>query len=247
MNPFKKTKKSVSIFITAGYPEKQSLTQQILNLQEQGIDFLEIGIPFSDPMADGPVIQETSTIALKNGMTLSLLLEQLDTIKDRVTIPLVLMGYLNPVLQFGLKAFLQKCELLGISGVIIPDLSYELAHTKYREIIESSKVPLIYLITPLTSDERVSQIATASSNAFVYLVGQNSITGSVYSLKQHAIRYKQLKQICGEVPLFLGFGISTADQKREAFHYTDGVIVGSAYLKAVSEKKETHFIEKLLS
>ena len=247
MNPFKQTKKSVSIFITAGYPEKESLTQQILSLQEQGIDFLEIGIPFSDPMADGPIIQETSTLALKNGMTLSLLLEQLETIKDQINIPLVLMGYLNPILQFGLETFLEKCAFLGISGLIIPDLSYELAHTKYRKIIEESTVPLIYLITPLTSDGRVSQIAAASSSAFVYLVGQNSITGSDYSLQKHASRYKQLKQICGEVPLFLGFGISTADQKKEAFNYTDGVIIGSAYLKAISEKKEVRFIEKLLS
>lgn len=247
MNPFKKTKKSVSIFITAGYPEKESLPQQILSLQEQGIDFLEIGIPFSDPMADGPIIQETNTIALKNGMTLPLLLEQLESIKNQVNIPLVLMGYLNPILQFGLETFLGKCEFLGISGLIIPDLSYELAHSKYREIINESTIPLIYLITPGTSDERVSQIVAASSNAFVYLVGQNSITGSAYSLQKHATRYKQMKQICADVPLFLGFGISTADQKKEAFHYTDGVIVGSAYLKAISEKKEIHFIEKLLS
>jgi len=247
MNPFKKTEKSVSVFITAGYPETGSLTQQILSLQEQGIDFLEIGIPFSDPMADGPVIQETSMLALKNGMTLPLLLEQLEAIKDQVNIPLVLMGYLNPILQFGLETFLEKCEFLGISGLIIPDLSYELAHTKYRKIIEKSIVPFIYLVTPHTSDKRVSRIAEASPNAFVYLAGQNSITGSSYSLQKYAVRYKQLKQICGEVPLFLGFGISTADQKKEAFHYVDGVIVGSAYLKAISEKKQVDFIEKLLS
>ncbi|MNJ82651.1 Tryptophan synthase alpha chain [compost metagenome] len=247
MNPFKKTGKSVSIFITAGYPEKESLTGQILFLQKQGIDFLEIGIPFSDPMADGPVIQETSAVALKNGMNLDRVFEQLSEIKEHITIPLVIMSYLNPILQFGVDLFLEKCESAGISGLIIPDLSFELVQKKYRYSFGSGKIPLIYLITPSTSDTRITQIVEASSNSFVYLVGQNKITGSSYSLSQHANRYSELKELCNEVPLFLGFGISSSEQKKAAFGFADGVIVGTAYLRAISEENDKEFIEKLLS
>jgi tryptophan synthase alpha chain len=247
MNPFKKSGKSLSIFITAGYPKKESLIEQILFLQEQEIDFLEIGTPFSDPMADGPVIQETSSIALKNGMNLDLLFEQLTTIKQQIKIPLVLMGYLNPILQFGLDSFLEKCQPLGISGLIIPDLSFELVQHKYKSTFDTYSVPLIYLVTPSTSNDRIIQVAQASQSSFIYLVGQNKITGSSYSLSAHAERYLEVKSLCGEVPLFLGFGISGSDQKKEAFTYLDGVIVGSAYLRALSLGKEEEFIEKLVS
>lgn len=247
MNPFKKNRKSVSIFIIAGYPEKNSLKKQILSLQTQGIDFIEIGIPFSDPMADGPVIQETSAAALKNGMNLTLLFEQLSEIRNQIRIPLVIMSYLNPILQFGADLFLEKCHSIGISGLIIPDLSFELVEEKYQHSFGSGSIPLIYLITPSTSDARIAQIAKVSSDSFIYLVGQNKITGSSYSLSEHTRRYSELKQLCHEVPLFLGFGISNADQKKEAFQTVDGVIVGTAYLRAISEKNEDAFIEKLLS
>lgn len=247
MNPFKKNGKSLSLFITAGYPKKESLAQQILFLQEKEIDFLEIGIPFSDPMADGPVIQETSSIALKNGMNLHLLFEQLAAIKDQVKIPLVLMGYLNPILQFGLDSFLKQCESAGISGLIVPDLSFELVQHKYRSTFDAHQIPLIYLVTPSTSNTRITQIVEVSQSSFIYLVGQNKITGSSYSLSAHAKRYSEVKSLCGEVPLFLGFGISSLVQKKEAFNYLDGVIVGSAYLRALSIGKEEEFIENLVS
>nr|WP_294860842.1 tryptophan synthase subunit alpha [uncultured Fluviicola sp.] len=247
MNPFKKNEKSLSLFVTAGYPEKESLTQQILDLQERGIDFIEIGIPFSDPLADGPVIQETSSIALKNGMNLNLLFEQLTAIRDQVKIPLVLMGYLNPILQFGLDSFLEQCESVGISGLIIPDLSFELVQHKYKRTFDSHRVPLIYLVTPSSTNARITQIVQASRSSFIYLVGQNKITGSSYSLSANAKRYSEVKSLCGEVPLFLGFGISSSAQKKEAFNYLDGVIVGSAYLQALSIGKEEEFIENLVS
>ncbi len=247
MNPFKKNGKSLSIFVTAGYPKKESLIDQILFLQEQEIDFLEIGIPFSDPLADGPVIQETSSIALKNGMNPDILFEQLTTIRNQIKIPIVLMGYLNPILQFGLDSFLEKCESVGISGLIIPDLSFELVQHKYQATFGSHRIPLIYLVTPFTLNTRIVQIAQISSKSFIYLVGQNKITGSSYSLSAHADRYLEMKSLCAEVPLFLGFGISTSEQKKEAFNYVDGVIVGSAYLQALSNEKEEEFIEKLLT
>ncbi|MXN89962.1 tryptophan synthase subunit alpha [Flavobacterium sp. Sd200] len=246
MNPFIKDTKQVSIFVTAGYPKLDSLKEQLLQLQEQGVDFIEVGIPFSDPMADGPVIQQTSTIALQNGMKLGLLLDQLDEIKTQVHIPLVLMGYLNPVLQFGLDAFLERCKKLNIASLILPDLSVELYETKYKDVFEKYGIPVTFLVTPLTPDARVERIAQVCKNSFVYLVGQNSITGQGYSISNDlAARYTQLKKLCGAIPLFLGFGIDSKEKKEKAFTSVDGVIVGTAYLKAVKAGDED-FVKELL-
>lgn len=247
MNPFIKDTKQVSIFVTAGYPDINSLKRQLLTLQDQGVDFVEVGIPFSDPMADGPVIQETSSIALGNGMKLGLLLDQLDALRSEVHIPLVLMGYLNPVLQFGLDTFLSRCRSLGIASLILPDLSVELYETKYRSVFEKYKIPVTFLITPLTPDDRVQRVAQVCQNSFVYLVGQNSITGQGYSISDGmTTRYTQLKMLCGNTPLFLGFGIDSKEKKEQAFISTDGVIVGTAYLKALKAGEEEEFVSTLL-
>lgn len=248
MNPFKNDKKKqVSIFITAGYPEHNSLKNQLLQLQEQGVDFVEVGIPFSDPMADGPVIQETSTIALQNGMRLELLFQQLEDIKNQIHIPIVLMGYLNPVLQFGLENFLERCQKLSIASLILPDLSLELYEKRYKSAFCKYNIPITFLITPLTPDARVQQIAQACKDSFVYLVGQNSITGQSYTIDNKLTnRYKGLKKLCGATPLFLGFGIDSAVKKQQAFESVDGVIVGTAYLMAVKKGFENHFLEQLL-
>jgi tryptophan synthase alpha chain len=247
MNPFKKDKKQVSIFITAGYPELDSLKGQLLQLQEQGVDFIEVGIPFSDPMADGPVIQETSSIALHNGMKLGLLLGQLDEVKSEIKTPLVLMGYLNPVLQFGLDAFLSRCQSLNIASLILPDLSVELYETKYKAVFEKYNIPVTFLVTPLSPDDRVQRVAQVSKNSFVYLVGQNSTTGQGYDINSTMTnRYAELKALCGDTPLFLGFGIDSKEKKEQAFTSVDGVIVGTAYLKAVKNNAEIAFVEGLL-
>jgi len=247
MNPFKKNKKQVSIFVTAGYPELDSLKGQLLQLQQQGVDFIEVGIPFSDPMADGPVIQQTSSIALHNGMKLGLLLQQLDEIKNDVYIPLVMMGYLNPVLQFGLDAFLSRCQSLNIASLILPDLSVELYENKYKAVFERYGIPVTFLITPLTPDDRVQRVAQVCQNSFVYLVGQNSITGQGYDINSSmSKRYAELKALCGNTPLFLGFGIDSKEKKEQAFASVDGVIVGTAYLKAVKNNAQIAFVEGLL-
>jgi len=247
MNPFIKDTKQVSIFVTAGYPEVGSLKVQLVQLQQQGIDFIEVGIPFSDPMADGPVIQETSSIALHNGMKLGLLLQQLDEVKNEIKIPLVLMGYLNPVLQFGLDAFLSRCQSLNIASLILPDLSVELYKTKYKTVFEKYSIPVTFLVTPLTPDDRVQRVAEVCRNSFVYLVGQNSITGQGYDINSTMTdRYAELKALCGDTPLFLGFGIDSKEKKEQAFTSVDGVIVGTAYLKAVKNKAEIAFVDHLL-
>jgi tryptophan synthase alpha chain len=247
MNSFIKDKKQVSIFVTAGYPKIDSLKNQLLTLQRQGVDFIEVGIPFSDPMADGPVIQETSSIALENGMKLGLLLDQLDALRIEVHIPLVLMGYLNPVLQFGLDTFLSRCQSLNIASLILPDLSVELYETKYKDVFTKYGIPVTFLITPLTPDERVQRVAKVCRNSFVYLVGQNSITGQGYTINESmSSRYAELKTLCGTTPLFLGFGIDSKEKKEQAFESVDGVIVGTAYLKAVKNGKEDEFVEGLI-
>lgn len=246
MNPFRKTHKQVSIFVTAGYPKINSLPQQLVFLQEQGIDFIEVGIPFSDPMADGPVIQETSTVALSNGMKLELLFTQLEQVRSQIHIPLVLMGYLNPVLQFGLDAFLERCSKLNIVSLILPDLSAELYSTRYKEVFEKHNIPVTFLITPRTPDERVKHIAKLCKNSFVYLVGQNSVTGAGYEMDEQLIRrYGELKQLCGETPLFLGFGIDSKAKKEQGFAQCDGVIVGTAYLKALKVGTQKNFLAEL--
>lgn len=247
MNRFKKKEKQTSIFITAGYPEFNSLPVQLEFLQHSGVDFIEVGIPFSDPMADGPTIQATSSVALKNGMSIDHLFAQLSEIQGSIHIPLVLMGYLNPVMQYGFEAFLAKCKTLNIAALILPDLSLELYEARYRNYFETAGIPLSFLVTPQTSDERVKRIAETCKNSFVYLVSQNSITGGQAAIDSSVLkRYEQIKGLCGETPLFLGFGIDSNEKRQLGFQYCDGVIVGSAYLKAVESEVQQSFLEALL-
>ena len=246
MNPFKKHKKQLSIFITAGYPTLESTTEQILTLQSSGIDFIEVGIPFSDPMADGPVIQETSSVALANGMQMDLLFNQLGSIKDQVKIPLVLMGYLNPVIQFGLDKFLSKCKEMAIASVILPDMSLELYERFYKTQFEKYQIPVSFLITPLTNNERIQKIAKISENSFVYLVSVTSITGGKININSNVVnRYDEVKSLCGETPVIIGFGISNASDIKNAQKHADGAIIGSAYLKAVSKGDSVQFIGEI--
>ncbi len=246
MNPFKTQNKQLSIFITAGYPTLESTTEQIVNLQEQGIDFIEVGIPFSDPMADGPVIQETSCIALKNGMHLDLLFEQLFSIKEKIKIPLVIMGYLNPVLQYGFEKFLSKCKELKIASVILPDMSLELYERFYKSNFEKHAISVSFLITPTTNNERIRRIAEVSKSSFVYLVSQSGITGG-NSLINYKIndRYKEIKKICNDIPVMVGFGINTKEDVLKAQQNCDGAIIGSAYLKALKKGEELEFIKNI--
>jgi len=246
-NRFKKNKKQLSIFITAGYPKLNSTGEKILELQEKGVDFIEVGIPFSDPMADGVVIQETSSIALNNGMHLDLLFEQLDSIKDEVKIPLVLMGYLNPVLQYGIRNFLLKCKETNISSVIIPDMSVEIYTRFYKVIFEEFNIGVSFLITTETEEERVQKVVEMSKNSFIYLVSQKSITGGDSSItKDMNQKYASIKKLCDDVPLMLGFGIKNRQDVIKAQENCDGAIVGSAYLKALKNGKESEFLEEIL-
>ena len=246
MNPFKKDTKQISIFITAGYPTLESTTEQILVLQSKGVDFIEVGIPFSDPMADGPVIQETSAIALANGMQMDILFDQLASIQDQVRIPLVLMGYLNPVLQYGIDKFLAKCKELSIASVILPDMSLELYERLYKTQFEKYDTAVSFLITPLTDDDRIQKIAQISAKSFVYLVSVTSITGGKIRIDDKVVnRYDEIKKLCGETPMMIGFGISNSSDVKNAQRHSDGAIIGSAYLKAVNRGESIVFVEEL--
>jgi tryptophan synthase alpha chain len=198
-------------------------------------------------MADGPVIQETSSIALQNGMHLDLLFEQLFSIKESVKIPLVIMGYLNPVLQYGIEKFLSKCKELNIASVILPDMSLELYERFYKTNFVKFEISVSFLITPSTSNDRIERISNVSKNSFVYLVSQTSITGGNSAINSRMNnRYKEIKKICGEIPVMLGFGINTKEDVLKAHQNCDGAIIGSAYLKALKTGSETKFIGELI-
>lgn len=244
MNPFKKDKKQLSIFVTAGYPSLSSLNDQLSFLEKNQVDFVEVGIPFSDPMADGPTIQATSDSALKNGMNLNVLFHQLAERKTQF--PIVLMGYLNPVLAYGMDCFLASCTRVGVSCVILPDLSLEIYERFYQRQFEEYGITPAFLVTPSTSDSRIQQVAHRCQKSFVYLVSSNSTTGgdSVFS-DAACNRYRQIKELCGETPLFIGFGIDSREKVKTVQHVCDGAIIGSAYLNALKEGIESDFLNSL--
>ena len=239
-------KKELSLFTTAGYPHIDSLPAHLELFENKGVDFVEVGIPFSDPLADGPTIQDASTVALKNGMHLGLLFEQLKTRKSKI--PIVLMGYINPVLQFGLDKFLQNAVEVGASGFVLPDLSVELYEERYQSEFEEYGIPVCFLVTPSTSNERVKKAAQLSRNGFVYLVSSNSTTGKESNeTTDLQARYKEIKNLCGATKVMIGFGIKDKDSFSTKAKNVDGGIIGSAFIKAAGEGKAEEFCESLCS
>jgi tryptophan synthase alpha chain len=230
----------LSIYITAGYPDLNDTTTLIESLARHGADMIEIGIPFSDPLADGPIIQQSSQIALGNGMSLELLFDQLKDIRQKVNIPLVMMGYLNPVLKMGMEVFLKKCQTCGIDGVIIPDLPPREYAAVYRDQFQSLGLYHPLLITPHTEEGRIDWIAELSTG-FIYLVADSATTGSKSSLGSHQLEYfKRLQNMELPVPSLIGFGISNHETFRTACGFARGTIIGSAFIKAIAkEKSET--------
>jgi tryptophan synthase alpha chain len=247
MSTFTFSKKAIGIFLTAYYPSKDRFVEQLLHLQEEPIDFIEIGIPYSDPIADGPVIQVSSEIALQQGFTIGGLFDILDELKSALKHPLVLMGYGNQVLQYGIDRFIERCENAGIKALIFPDLPIEMLEAKHPQLLSKKSIPFVHLVTPSTSDERIQHIASACKNSFVYLVGSSQTTGGTYRLEDQLERYQEIKTICGTTPVFLGFGIDSFAKKEIAHTICDGVIIGSAYLKAVASGKDQEFLRSITS
>lgn len=246
MNSFRSSNKQLSLFTTAGYPQLDSLNEQLSIMEAAGIDFVEVGIPFSDPLADGPVIQETSKIALENGMNVSLLFDQLSQRTSRI--PVVLMGYLNPVLSFGMKRFLEHCRRCEIRTVILPDLSMEIYQRDYQLMFEDHDVSPAFLVTPLSTNERIELAAKLPNNSFVYLVSGNVTTGAHSSaLAANDIRYQEVRALCGSTPVFIGFGIRTKEDVVTVHKNADGAIIGSAFLEALSRGEQTLFLSSIRS
>jgi tryptophan synthase alpha chain len=229
-------KRLLSIYYTAGYPALNSTIQIAETLQAAGVDFLEIGMPYSDPVADGPVIQNSSSTALQNGMTVSLLFEQLKDLKAKIQIPVYLMGYLNPVLQYGVDRFCKACQSVGIKGVIIPDLPVAVYEQQYKKVFEDHGIAFIFMITPHTSAERIRKI-DALSNDFIYLLSSPSVTGQKLSISEDTINYFQRIQAMGlKAPLIVGFGIRDHETFYTATTYADGAIVGTTFVQLLEKE-----------
>ncbi|GAA4318170.1 tryptophan synthase subunit alpha [Pontixanthobacter gangjinensis] len=228
-------KKLLSIYFTAGYPNLGDTEKIIEDLENSGVDFIEIGLPFSDPLADGPTIQESSTMALKNGMTTTKLFEQLEGIRNKVEIPLIIMGYFNPMLQYGVEEFCKKCQKAGIDGLIIPDLPVDVYHEKYKQLLEKYGLRNIFLITPQTSDERIKYIDSVS-DGFIYMVSSASVTGSTSGFGEETKAYfKRVNELQLKNPQIVGFGIKDRETFEQATEYASGAIIGSAFIKHLNE------------
>lgn len=228
-------KKLLSIYFTAGYPNLNDTVSIIQDLEKNGVDMIEIGLPFSDPLADGPTIQASSTQALKNGMTTEVLFGQLKDIRKSVSIPLIIMGYFNPMLQYGVEAFCKKCQEIGIDGLIIPDLPVDVYDEKYKSIFEKYGLINVFLITPQTSDERIRYIDSIS-NGFIYMVSSASVTGSQSGFGDNQNHYfERISDMNLKNPQIVGFGINNSDTFNQATKYAKGAIIGSAFIKHLTE------------
>ena len=231
----KENKKLLSIYFTAGYPALDDTVTIIQQLENCGVDMIEIGLPFSDPLADGPTIQASSTRALKNGMTTTLLFDQLKNVRKTVTIPLIIMGYFNPILQFGVEAFCKKCNEIGIDGLIIPDLPVDVYNENYKSIFEKYGLINVFLITPQTSVERINFIDSISKG-FIYMVSSASVTGNQSGFgHQQTSYFKRINEMNLHNPQIVGFGISNNETFMQATTYAKGAIIGSAFIKYISE------------
>ncbi|WP_313375366.1 tryptophan synthase subunit alpha [Chishuiella sp.] len=231
----KKTKNLITIYTTAGFPKLEDTPTIIKELDKNNVDIIEVGIPYSDPLADGPTIQDTSEKALKNGMTLDILFKQLSSVKDEINTPIVLMGYYNQVMTFGLEKFLQNCETSGVSGLILPDMPYDIYLEKHKDLFEKYNQKVTFLITPLTSEKRIKEINDATSG-FIYIVSSSATTGSTASNFNEEFLSK-IKNYGLTKPYQIGFGISTKNDVQKAWEFANGAIIGSAFLR-ILEKAE---------
>lgn len=250
INLFQTNKKILSIYFSAGYPNINDTVPIIQNLEKAGVDLIEIGLPFSDPLADGPTIQESSTQALQNGMTTKLLFEQLKNIRNSVQIPLIIMGYFNPMMQYGVENFCKKCSEIGINGLIIPDLPIEIYETQYKSIFEKYNLSMVFLITPQTPENRIRYIDSLSTS-FIYMVSSATITGGSNSEFNHEqiAYFERVQNMNLKNKLIIGFGIHNKTTFKQATQYANGAIIGSAFIKYLHQNgvnKINEFVNEFL-
>ena len=229
--------KKLNIYFTAGIPNLEDTGKIAQIIQEAGADMMEIGIPYSDPVADGPVIQEAHELALKNGMSIKKLFEQLEAIKDSVKIPKVLMGYLNPVLQFGFEAFCKKCQEVGIFGLILPDLPPYEFERKYAEILKKYDLNFIFLVTPETSENRIKYLDSLSSG-FLYAVSSSSTTGNANATLKNEDYLNRLASLNIKNDVFIGFGIKNKSDFESVTEKAQGGIIGTAFVKTLLDNQD---------
>jgi tryptophan synthase alpha chain len=247
----RKNKRVLNVYCTAGYPQLDSTIEVMASLQAAGADLIELGMPYSDPLADGPVIQASGTIALQNGMTISNLFGQLRDFRKEVSVPVVLMGYVNPLLQYGFEEFCTKAAEVGIDGLIIPDIPMYEYEKEYKAIIEKHGLDFIFLVTPETSKERIRKLDSLSSG-FLYAVSSSSLTGSDKDFSPVESYLQRLQEMKLKNPVLVGFGIKDKSTFDIACKYTNGAIIGSAYIKAIEggediEQKTKEFIGQVVN
>ena len=237
---FERKENLLSIYFTAGFPRIDDTVKIIKELDKSQVDIIEIGLPFSDPLADGPTIQKSSEKALSNGMTTNLLFDQLKDLRKISDIPVVIMGYFNPILQYGIEKFCSNCKDVGIDGLIIPDLPADIFKKNYKIIFEKYKLNMMFLITPQTSNDRINLIDDLSKG-FIYMVSSYSVTGAKDCFDKYQIEYfKRIKKLNLSNPLLIGFGISNKKTFQAACQNSNGAIIGSAYIKYI----ENHGVSK---
>ncbi|EMR00751.1 tryptophan synthase subunit alpha [Cesiribacter andamanensis] len=233
-----KQERILNVYFTAGYPQQGSTVPVLKALQKAGADIVEIGIPYSDPVADGPTIQASNQHALEGGMTMKRLFEQLKEIRNEVSLPLVLMGYFNPVLQYGVERFCQACAEVGIDGLILPDLPMYEYREVYQPIFQQYGLHNIFLISPQTSPERVREIDEHSSG-FIYMVSSASITGARRDITDEQIRYfERINSMQLQRPRLIGFGISNRQTFEQACQHAQGAIIGSAFINLLGQSQD---------
>ncbi|GAB6123361.1 tryptophan synthase subunit alpha [Dysgonomonas termitidis] len=242
----KKQKDILSIYFTAGFPNLNDTRDVIRELEANGIDLIEIGIPFSDPMADGPTIQDSGTIALKNGMTLKILFSQLKDIRKEVNIPLIMMGYLNPIMQYGFENFCKQCKETGIDGAIIPDLPFNDYINEFKPIADKYDIKIVMLITPETSEERI-RLIDEHTDSFIYMVSSAATTGAQKSFDDKKQDYfRRINSMNLRNPRLIGFGISNKATLDAAQANASGAIIGSKFITLLKESQDIKAAVKAL-
>jgi len=233
----RKQHKVLNVYCTAGFPKLNSTLEVMTALQNHGADLIELGMPYSDPLADGEVIQQSGAVALQNGMTISILFEQLQGMRSAIHVPVILMGYMNPVIQYGFENFCAKAAEVGIDGLILPDLPMYEFESEYGAIIKKHQLNLIFLVTPETREDRLRKIDELSSG-FLYAVSSSSTTGNNKDISEQEAYFKKFQEMNLKNPILVGFGIKDRSTFETASKYTSGAIIGSAYIKALSNGQD---------
>ncbi len=233
---FAEKKNLLSIYFTAGFPALEDTTEVLKSIEVAGADFVEIGMPFSDPLADGPVIQKSSLVALKNGMTVKKLFSQLEGIRQSVQMPIILMGYINPVMHYGVENFVESCKKVCVDGVILPDLPFNEYNQKYAKLFDDADIRFIPLIAPQTPDERMKQI-DEKAKGFIYMVASAGITGNIKTSEEYRTRYfERVRALNLKNKTMIGFGVKDNAGFRHACQHSTGAIIGTAFINLLQEK-----------